>query len=96
MDHPPYSHDLAPCDFWFFPKLKNAQKGQRFSPFSDIQSNVKTILRGIPENDFPDCFRQWHHRLTKCLASQGEYFEGDSSRYCTGKQILLSQGHSGN
>jgi histone-lysine N-methyltransferase SETMAR len=20
MDHPPYSPDLAPCDFWLFPK----------------------------------------------------------------------------
>jgi len=55
-------------------------KGQRFADLSDIQRNVKTLLRGIPENDFHDCFRQWHHRLTKCIASQGEYFEGDSSR----------------
>ena len=31
MDHPPYSSDLAPCDFWLFPKLKNALKGQRFA-----------------------------------------------------------------
>ena len=22
MDHPPYSPELAPCDFWLFPKLK--------------------------------------------------------------------------
>jgi histone-lysine N-methyltransferase SETMAR len=22
MDHPPYSPNLAPCDFWLFPKLK--------------------------------------------------------------------------
>ena len=31
MDHPPYSPDLAPCDFWLFPKLKNALKGQTFA-----------------------------------------------------------------
>jgi hypothetical protein len=30
----------------------------------DIQHNV-TLLRGIPENDFQDRFRQWHHRLTE-------------------------------
>jgi hypothetical protein len=24
MNHQPYSPDLAPCNFWFFPKLKNA------------------------------------------------------------------------
>jgi hypothetical protein len=28
MDHSP---DLAPCDFWLFPKLKNALQGQRFA-----------------------------------------------------------------
>jgi hypothetical protein len=54
--------------------------GQRFADLSDIQRNVKMLLRDIPENDFQDCFRQLHHRLTKCIASQGEYFEGDSSR----------------
>jgi hypothetical protein len=24
MDHPPYSPELAPCNFWLFQKLKNA------------------------------------------------------------------------
>jgi hypothetical protein len=71
LDHPPYSPDLALCDFWLFPKLKNALKGQIFADIPDIQRNV-TLLRGIPEIDFQDCFRQWHHRLTKCIASQRE------------------------
>jgi len=80
MDHPPYLPDLAPCDFWLFQKLNKALKGKRFDDLSDIQHNVKTLLQGNPENDFQDCCRQWHHRLTKCIASQREYFEGDSSR----------------
>jgi len=54
--------------------------GQRFADLSDIQRNVKNLLRGIPENYFQDCFRQCHHRITKCIASKGEHFEGDSSR----------------
>jgi hypothetical protein len=37
MDHPHYSPDLAPCDFWLFPKLKTALKGQRFADLSDIK-----------------------------------------------------------
>jgi len=61
MDQPPYSPDLAPCDFWLFPKVKNTLKEQRFADLSDIQRNVKTLLRGIPENDFQDRFWQWHH-----------------------------------
>jgi hypothetical protein len=76
MDHSPFSPDLARCDFWLFPKLKNALMGQRFA---DIQ-HVTMLLRSIPENAFEACFRHWRHRLTKCLASQGEYFEGDISR----------------
>jgi hypothetical protein len=58
MVHPPYSPDLAPCDFWLFPKLKkkNALKGQRFADIADIHRNVTTLLRGIPENDFQGCF----------------------------------------
>jgi hypothetical protein len=79
MDHPPYSPEL-PRDFWLFPKLKNALNGQRFDDLYDIQHNVKTLLRGIPENNLQDCLRQWHHRLMKCIASQEEYFKGDSSR----------------
>jgi len=79
MDHPPYSPDLDPCDFWLFPKLKNALKVQRFADLSDIRRNMKTLLRGILENDFLDCFWQWYHCLTKCIASQGENFEGNSS-----------------
>jgi len=76
MDHPPYSPDLPPWDFWLFSKLKNALKEQRSAGLSDIQRNVKTLLPGTPKNHFQDCFRS----LTKSTASQGEYFEGDSSR----------------
>jgi hypothetical protein len=53
-------------------------KGQRFADIPDIQH--MTLLQDILENGFQDYFQQWHHRLTKCTASQGQYFEGNSSR----------------
>ena len=31
VPHPPYSPDLAPCDFWLFPKLKENLRGNRYS-----------------------------------------------------------------
>jgi hypothetical protein len=55
-------------------------KGQKFADIPDIHRNVTTLLRGIPQGNFQDCFRQWRHGITKCVASQGEYFEGESSR----------------
>ena len=30
-DSDPYSPDLVPCDFWFFPKLKSPFKGKKIS-----------------------------------------------------------------
>ncbi|UYV80850.1 hypothetical protein LAZ67_19001985 [Cordylochernes scorpioides] len=35
LPHPPYSADIAPCDFFFFPKLKMTLKGRRFSSSSE-------------------------------------------------------------
>jgi transposase len=79
LDHPPYSPDLAPCNFWLFPELKTALKGHRFSDTADIQGHATTILHNIPEEKFQKCFEQWKHRFTKCIGVQGDYSEGDSN-----------------
>jgi hypothetical protein len=68
-----------PCEFWLFKKFKNVLKEQRFDDIPDIQRNVITLLRAIPENDSQDSFRQWHYRLTKSTDSQGQCSENDSS-----------------
>lgn len=75
LDHPPYSPDLAPCDFWLFPKLKIALKGQRFDDITAIQQEANTILRNIPNEEFKNCFEQWKHRMAKCVSENGQYFE---------------------
>jgi hypothetical protein len=79
MDWPPCSPDVTPCCFWLLPKLKNALKRLRFADIPDMHCNVTLLLQGILGNNFEDCFRQRQYRLTKCTASQGEYFEGYSS-----------------
>jgi hypothetical protein len=50
-------------------------KRQRFADILDIQRTI-TLLWGTAENNFQDCFRKWHHHLSKSIASQGEYSEG--------------------
>jgi histone-lysine N-methyltransferase SETMAR len=37
MDHPLYSPDLAPADFWLFPELRSVLKAKRFSDVEDIK-----------------------------------------------------------
>ena len=43
----------------------------------NIQNNVTDELKGIPAEAFQHCYEQWKQRLRRCLASQGNYFEGD-------------------
>ena len=77
VPQPPYSPDLAPSDFWLFPKLKRPLRGHRFESIEEIQRESLRVLRAIPENDFQACFEDWKKRWHKCIAANGDYFEGD-------------------
>ena len=39
MPQPPYSPDMAPCDFFLFPKIKRTFKGRRFTAIDDIKAH---------------------------------------------------------
>jgi len=60
VPHPPYLHDLAPSDFFLFPKLKMKLKGQRFQT-EEIQAESQAVLNTLRENDFQECFKNWQH-----------------------------------
>ena len=75
LDHPPYTPDLAPSDFWLFPKLKITLKGQRFEDIVDIQQHAKTVLRNILSVNFKNCFEQWKYRMGKYISQEGQYFD---------------------
>jgi transposase len=59
VPYPPYSPDLAPCDFALFPKLKMKLKGRRFETVSDIQRESQAVLDSIQDNDFHSDFEAW-------------------------------------
>jgi hypothetical protein len=52
IPHPSYSLDLAPCDFFLFPKMKLKLKGRRFDTNEEIQAESKRVLdtdrKGLP------------------------------------------------
>jgi len=64
--HPPYSPDLALCDFWFF-----HMKGKRFESIQDIEAATKAQLKTLTKEDFQNCFRKWQERWDKCVQSGG-------------------------
>ena len=47
VTQPHFSPDLAPCNFWLFPKLKSPLKGKRFQIINEIQENTTGELMAI-------------------------------------------------
>ena len=77
LEHPAYSPDLSPSDFFLFPKINEVFKGRHFYDIVDIRSNTTAGLKAVPQNQFQNCFEGWTRRRYRCIASQGEYCEGD-------------------
>ena len=46
--HPPYSPDLAPCDFWLFPKLR----GCRYETIEEMKEAVTKVIDMLTQEDF--------------------------------------------
>ena len=64
------SPDIAPADFFLFPKLKLPLRGTRFQSIEDIKENSRRELKSILENAFKNCFDDWIIRWHECIISQ--------------------------
>ena len=78
LDHPPYSPDLAPCDFFLFPKFKEVIKGVCFLDMEATKKTVTMELKRILEESFQECMEAWQNRMRKCVRLEGDYFEGEN------------------
>ncbi len=76
LAHPPYSPNLAPCDFFLFPRLKNELRGRRFANLDLLKAAVRSTLRKIPPADYRDSILSMPVRWMKCVKAEGKYFEG--------------------
>jgi histone-lysine N-methyltransferase SETMAR len=76
LPHPPYSPDLAPCDFFLFPRIKKELKGKSFNKVEHLARAVQAVVDGIPKEDYEKSFQSWQNRLQRCIDFNGEYFEG--------------------
>ena len=59
LEHPAYSPDLAPSDFFLFPKIREILNGRHFNDVDDIRSNTMAAVKAIPQNQFQNCFEGW-------------------------------------
>lgn len=75
LHHPPYSPDLAPSDFFLFPKLKSDLKGVRHQGTQAAKTAVLQWCKAQPPTFFRGGLERWGHRMQKCLDTDGEYVE---------------------
>ncbi|UYV72059.1 hypothetical protein LAZ67_9001706 [Cordylochernes scorpioides] len=73
-----HKSDLAPCDFFLFGKLKKKLNGKKFQSIEEIKVESKKAMKAIPKTDYQRCFADWKKRWLKCIAANGDYFEGDN------------------
>ncbi|KAG5323715.1 MOS1T transposase, partial [Acromyrmex heyeri] len=81
IQQPPNSPDLAPCDFFLFDRLKKPLRGTRFESVEAIKLKSLEALMAIPKTDFQKSFEGWIKRWHKCIAADGDYFEGDNLNF---------------
>ncbi|KAJ8950203.1 hypothetical protein NQ318_003194 [Aromia moschata] len=79
LEHAPYSPDVAPCDFFLFPKIKSALKRTRFESMEEVKRKSAELLNALTKEDFQHCLDQWEKRMERCVARGREYIEGEHS-----------------
>ena len=73
VPHPPYSPDLAPCDFLLFPKLRVC----RYETIEEMKEVVTKVIDTFTQDHFRGAFQNLFERYNKCIAAGWDYFEED-------------------
>ena len=75
--HPPYSRDLAPCNFWLFRKLR----GGRYETIEKMEVAATKVIDTLTQEDFHGPFQKLLERHKKFIAAGGDYIEADCVYY---------------
>ena len=73
VPHHPYNSDLAPYDFWLFPKLR----GCHYETIVEMKEAVTKVIDTLTQEYFHGAFQKLLEQYNKCIATGGDYFEVD-------------------
>jgi hypothetical protein len=73
VPQPPYSPDLAPCDFFLFGDLKQHLEEKHFTREDQMIAAVWDVFDKIPLQTFQDVIADWQYRLRRCIQLGVEY-----------------------
>jgi len=74
LPHPPYSPDLAQCDFFLFPNLKSLA-GQKFASNKEVVAATEAYFADLEKTYFSDGLKKLEHRWVKCIELKENYVE---------------------
>ena len=92
VPQPPYSPDLAPCDFWLFPK----HTGCNYETIEAMKEAVTKVIDTLTQEDFHGAFQKLLEWYNKCIAAGGDYFEADKNFMYVLKKKVPIRKMSGN
>ncbi|KMQ83207.1 histone-lysine n-methyltransferase setmar-like protein [Lasius niger] len=72
--HPPNSPDLAPCDFFLFPKIKK-ELNKHSKTRHTVEAVTQEVLLSLQPKDFQEAFEEWQKRWDQCIKSKGDYIK---------------------
>ena len=96
VPHPPYSPDLAPCDFWLCPKLKEKLRGCRYETIEEMKEALTKVIDTFIQEDFHGALPKLLERYNECIAAGADYFKGDLSFMCVPSTKVPIRKKSGN
>ena len=71
VTHPPYSPDLAPCDWFLFPSVKRQLKGRQFENAEDARAFFEDVVLDIPQSTWSGVIGSGFERMAKCVQAEG-------------------------
>ena len=68
----PYSPDLAPCEFWLYPKFR----GCRYETTEEMKDAMTKVIDTLTQEDFHGGNQKLLERYNKCIEAGGGYSKG--------------------
>ena len=73
VPRPPYSADLALCNFCLFPKLRSC----RYETIEEMKEAVTKVIDTLIQEDLHGALQKLLERYNTCIAAGRDYFEVD-------------------
>lgn len=70
-----FQPELAPSNYYLFPRMKKELSGQHFATNNDVIDTVDVYLGDRDSSFYEEGIHKLHKRWTKCVNLQGDYVE---------------------